>query len=47
MNMTFLRDATGQGFTTPEVTRRIVATSSVPVYGLADTLIGAGVVAVM
>src|SRR5262245_1302114 len=41
---TFLRDATGRDFTTPEATTRIVATSPVPVYGLTDTLIGTGIV---
>lgn len=40
----FLRDATGRDFATPEVIKRIVAASQVPVYGLADNSIGTGVV---
>jgi len=41
---TVLRDASGRDSTTPEVARQIAAASSVPVFGLSDTLLGTGVV---
>jgi PAS domain S-box-containing protein len=41
---TFLRDATGRDFLTTEVIRRITPASAMPVYGLSDAAVGAGVV---
>jgi signal transduction histidine kinase len=40
----FVRDAAGHDFVTPEVIRRIAASSSVPIYGLTDNAVGAGAV---
>ena len=40
----FQRDATGRNFITREAVGRIAAASSVPTYGLAETLVGSGIV---
>jgi signal transduction histidine kinase len=40
----FLRDATGRDFFTPDVIKRIVAGTHVPVYGLNDNHLGTGAV---
>lgn len=41
---TFQRDVTGRNFITRDAVARIAAASSVPVYGLGETLVGAGIV---
>ena len=41
---TFLRDATGHDFTTPEAIKRIAALSTVPTYGLTEAAVGTGAV---
>ncbi len=40
----FLRDGTGADFTTPAFIGRMVAVSRVPIYGLTDGVVGAGIV---
>jgi signal transduction histidine kinase/ABC-type uncharacterized transport system substrate-binding protein len=40
----FLRDATGRDFATPALVTRLVAVAHVPIYGLTEGVIGAGVV---
>ena len=40
----FLRDATGRDFASPDAIRQIAAASTVPVYGVTDNAVGAGVV---
>ena len=40
----FLRDVTGRDFVSPEVIRRIAASSSVPTYGVTDNAVGTGAV---
>ena len=40
----FLRDGTGREFTTPAFLKQMLAVSRVPIYGLTDGVVGAGVV---